>query len=86
MIVTLNQAELAELMKQDPSVANDGGWQSLIDRLQRTVNVTTGEIDLDDGVIERIGRYAFSYGNGGWEGTLKAIFSRTLGPTLDGKP
>jgi hypothetical protein len=80
--VMLNAEEIAILMQQDPAVENDGGWQGLLGRLQKGVNQSTGFLTIIPKDVERIPRYAFDYGNGGWENTLKAIFGRTLGPRL----
>ena len=82
MQVVLNKAEVARLFQQDPSTKRDGGWQSLIVGLQAKLDRSTGSIDLDAKDLERIPRYAFDYNTGGWEDTLIAIFSRTLGPRL----
>jgi hypothetical protein len=82
MEVVLNAAEIAALMAQDPSVEKNGGWQRLIGRLQKGVNHSTGNLTIGAKDVLRIPQYAFDYGNGGWEDTLKAIFGRTLGPKL----
>lgn len=82
MTVTLTPAEIAELDRQDPSTASDGGFQGLLVRLQGKVNRQTGEITLDARDIADIPRMAFDYKKGGWEDRLVLIFSRTLGPTL----
>lgn len=80
--VTLTATELTVLDRQHPSTRNNGGWQSLLVDLQQQVNRTTRVLTLSISDIERIRRYAFTYGNGGWENRLRAIFERTLGPTL----
>ena len=82
MDVILNAGEIATLMRQNPLVEKDGGWQSLIGRLQKGVNQSTGALTIIDKDLERIPRYASDYGNGGWENTLKEIFERTLSPKL----
>jgi hypothetical protein len=51
---------------------------------QDRLNKTTGELSITEADIENIRRYAFSYGNGGWEDRLREIFGRHLGPNLDG--
>jgi hypothetical protein len=81
-IVTLNQEEREILNKQDARTESDGGFQALLVTLQYLLDPMTGVIELPDVLLERIPRYAFGYGNGGWEGRLTAIFSRTLGPRL----
>ncbi|MCX6967107.1 MAG: aspartyl-tRNA synthetase [Verrucomicrobia bacterium] len=81
-IVILNQEEIAELDEQSPATERDGGYQGLLVELQRRVNRETGELELMDEHEEKIPRYAFDYGNGGWEKRLVTIFCRTLGPRL----
>jgi hypothetical protein len=83
--VKLNAREIAILMRQDPAKKKDGGWQSLLVRLQTRIDQTTGDITLTARDLERIQRYAFKYGNGGWEDRLTGTFGRTLGPRL-GRP
>ncbi len=83
--VTLNASEVAALDKQDPRTKGDGGCQSLIVGLQSRVDRITGSLVLTADDLERIPRYAFDYGNGGWEDTLMRAFRRTLGPNL-GRP
>jgi hypothetical protein len=82
MNVTLTASEIAELFRQPPSTKGDGGFQSLMVKLQMRTNRATGELFLTPYFLERIPRYAFDYGNGGWENRLLAIFSRNLGPRL----
>ena len=79
---TLNTEEQEYLFRQDPAARSDGGWQSLLVKLQDQFNPATMEITLDDRDLERIPRYAFDYGNGGWEGRLSGVFLRHLGPNL----
>ena len=85
MIVRLNSDEIVELGRQDVSTKGNGGWQSLMVTLQTRVH-PTGEIELNGDDLERISRYAFDYGNGGWEKRLHKIFGRTLGPMLGRTP
>lgn len=80
--VTLNEAEQEILFRQDPSTVNDGGYQHLLITLQTLLNQSTGEIELPAIILERTQKYAFDYGNGGWEERLNGIFSRTLGDNL----
>jgi len=82
--VTLNRDEIQELLKQAPTTEKDGGWQALVVGLQKRTNKTTGHLTLLAADLEQIRRYAFQYGNGGWETRLVAIFGRHLGPKLDG--
>ena len=83
--VTLTAGEIAEIDKQDPKTEGDGGFQSLMVKLQRRINRSTGDLDLTDAHMARIAKYAFDYHNGGWEDRLIRAFGRTLGPKL-GRP
>ena len=80
--VQLNADELEILFRQAPSTKDDGGWQRLLVTLQELTDHETGEITIPPRIIERIQRYAFDYGNGGWENRLTSIFARTLGGRL----
>ena len=82
MDVILNEAEIAEIDKQDPSTAPDGGFQGLMVSLQRRIDRTTGALHLTADDLRRIPMYAFDYDKGGWEDRLKKAFGRTLGPKL----
>lgn len=84
MTFFLSQQELAILFRQDPKTKANGGFQHLLVSMQHRVTRNSGRIALFDRDIERIRRYAFAYGNGGWEWRLKAIFARVLGPDLGG--
>ncbi len=83
--VTLTPSEVALLDHQDPSTAGDGGWQGLLVGLQTKVDRITLQLVLDADDQEMIPRYAFDYGNGGWEARLRGVFERALGPNL-GRP
>lgn len=82
MMVHLTVAEVAVLDRQRPSTRGRGGWQSLIVSLQERVDRGTGTLALTARDLERIPRYAFDYGNGGWENRLRLIFGRSLGSGL----
>jgi hypothetical protein len=82
MDVVLTQDEIAELDKQDPATAGDGGFQGLMVSLQKRVNRATGTLRLTEDDLRRIPMYAFDYKNGGWEDRLKRAFGRTLGLKL----
>ncbi len=82
MDVVLNSSELAEIDKQDPATAADGGFQSLMVSFQRRIDRTTGNLTLTGDDLRRIPQYAFDYRQGGWENRLKAAFGRVLGPGL----
>ncbi len=82
MLIQLNQNEIDELFKQSPATENDGGYQSLLVNLHRRINRSNGELKLSPSDLEKIPRYAFDYGQGGWEDRLVNIFQRHLGPKL----
>lgn len=82
MLVELTKDEMDTLFIQPPGTKGDGGFQSLLVNLQSRTNRATGELNLTSILIERIARYAFDYGNGGWENRLTSIFGRVLGPRL----
>ena len=80
--VHLSSAETAALDRQEHSSKGKGGWQRLLVTLQDRVNRSDRSLILELSDIERINRYAFAYGNGGWEDRLRTIFSASLGPDL----
>jgi hypothetical protein len=86
MKIKLTVGELAELNKQRPETAQDGGFQGYMVQLQYRANEDSGELEIGEEDLEKIPRYAFHYKNGGWEDRLKKIFSRTLGQNLNGMP
>ena len=77
--ITLNAAEAVLLNTPDQG---QGGFQALMSKLQSQYEPTTGELRLDDSDLERIPRYAFDYGNGGWENRLVGALGRGLGSRL----
>jgi site-specific DNA-methyltransferase (adenine-specific) len=83
--ITLDAAEVMDLLKQDPGTERDGGWQGLLVGLQKRVNKTTGHLTVTSTDVDQIQRYAFGYKRGGWQSRLLGIFGRTLGLNLDGK-
>ena len=80
--VHLSTVETAALDRQPRSSKGKGGWQRLLVTLQERVDRSDRSLILEHSDIERINRYAFSYGNGGWEDRLRTIFSASLGPEL----
>jgi hypothetical protein len=69
--ITLTQNEFDALMQPE---SGSGGFQSLLEKLQKQCNPKTKELGLYDDDRERIKRYMKEYGNGGWEERLKNIF------------
>jgi hypothetical protein len=82
MHVILTPGESAVLFRQNPGTGQDGGFQGFLVSIQNRINRTTSEVELTASDLERIPRYAFDYGNGGWENRLVDIFGRVLGPRL----
>ena len=68
MEVPLNREDLELLMRP---VAGQGGWQSLLRKLQKQIKGNTLTLTEDDS--RRILRYILSYGSGGWQDRLAAI-------------
>jgi len=66
--VQLNREDLELLMRP---VAGQGGWQSLLRKLQKQIKGNTLTLTVDDS--RRILRYILSYGSGGWQDRLAAI-------------
>lgn len=73
--ITLSANEVALLMQ--PTVGQ-GGYQGLLQHLQAKLDQQTGQITLTDEDRGKICRYAFDYGNGGWENQLRSIFGPHL--------
>lgn len=81
MDIQLDSSERAELAKE---IAGEGGFQSLM-RSLRQRSAIKGKLTLSPDDRAKIPRYAFDYGNGGFESRLRAIFERHLGPGLGRK-
>ena len=79
----LNTNEISVLNLQDDLTAKAGGFQSHMVKLKKLVNQVTGEILLTRELLRIIQKYAFMYGNGGWESRLLRIFGRILGKNLN---
>ena len=59
--ITLNDEETAELRRQEPHTAEDGGYQKLLVTLQDRQYPDTNELQLDDSDLEKISRYAYDH-------------------------
>lgn len=77
--VTLTQSQMSVLFRQ---VNGQGGFQQLLRRLRRKIDRQSRAITLSAKDLEQIPRYAFDYGNGGWESRLRDIFGGHLGADL----
>lgn len=86
MWIVLNADELTLLDQQDPSTANDGGFQNMLVGFQKGLRRGTSELKLTEDDVQRIARYAFDFKNGGWQTRLVGIFGRALGPNLGREP
>jgi len=82
MQIILNNAEIQLLFQQAPETRGDGGYQNFLTKLQNKTDRITGILELTEKDLERIHRYAYEYGNGGWETRLMEIFGRVLGARL----
>lgn len=80
--INLKPNEMALLFKQRPETRSNGGFQSLLVKLQDQTDRKNGWVLLTDNDLERIPRYAFDYKRGGWESRLLAIFQNALGSRL----
>lgn len=82
MKIKLTYGELKELLRQDPESAGGGGFQSYLVQLGYRVDDNSGELDLDNDDLKRIGKYVTEYGRGGYQNRILKIFGRTLGAAL----
>ena len=82
MLVTLNQAEIAELFKQDEAKRGGGGWQARIVKFQQRLNKTTGDLALTDDDVEWIKKYGSHPEDGSWQKWIKTAFEKHIGLTV----
>ena len=68
MKIQLHDDDIEQLMRP---VRGQGGWQSLVRRLQRQVQGNTIEMSEED--QRRILHYLLSYGTGGWQDRLAGL-------------
>jgi hypothetical protein len=68
MKIQLSDADLEQLMRP---VRGQGGWQSLVRRLQRQVNGNV--VDLSEHDQQTILHYLLSYGTGGWQDRIAGL-------------
>lgn len=81
--IVLNENESAALLKPQKG---QGGFQSLMRRLQGQYRAGTQELRISEDDLADVQNYAFDYNQGGWENDLKAIFARHYGPNLGREP
>jgi hypothetical protein len=72
--IDLSREDLEHLMRP---VAGQGGWQSLLRKLQRQVSENT--LTLTESDSQKILRYILSYGSGGWQDRLAGITGKSAG-------
>ena len=82
MIITVTEDERAALFVEPEATKHRGGFQAFLVGLQSRVEPETNRLELTITDRERIARYAHDYRSGGWQGRLRKIFGRTLGPNL----
>jgi hypothetical protein len=78
LAVRLTPTEAAELRHYGEVDPQDGGWQSLANRLKDCV----GEDDvlrIDPVLVERVVRYVQEYGSGGYQRRLRHVYRRIYG-------
>lgn len=66
---------LSEALRERLSTptAGAGGYQSLVQEIQRRLQGDT--LTVDDELVERIEHYAFDYGSGGWQQLLRELLA-----------
>ncbi len=74
MKIQLSPAQIAVIQKP---VRGKGGFQVLLRRLQRQIS-SQGVLTATDQDVEKLLRYAFTYGQGGFEERIKGP-ARTTG-------
>jgi hypothetical protein len=68
MIVELTSSEVSKFMAP---AGEGGGFQHFLAKLQS--RIVDNQLELSDDEIERIERYSYDYGEGGWEGQLRVL-------------
>ncbi len=62
------------------------GFQKFLQKIASQSDCEARIAKLTPRDLERLHRFAFDYGNGGWQSRLRAIFGRVLGPKLTMHP
>lgn len=83
MRIKLTVGEIEMLRAHVPQGPARGGFQNLLLQVWFHLDETTGEVDLQGVLLERINRYAFAYDSASWRKFLRRVFRRTLGTNLD---
>ena len=82
VILALNQAEIAELFRQDEAKRSGGGWQARLVAFQQRLNKTTGELPLTEDDITWITKYGSRPAGGSWQRWIHSAFDRHLDLSL----
>ncbi len=70
--IKLDSNAIEQLLKP---VNGDGGYQSLMRKLQAQYNHNNGILEYDGDDLEKLKRYANEYESGGFQGRFKAILN-----------
>ncbi len=81
-LLTLNKREVALIKSAARRGDDDIKFQQLLVKLDKLVNVRTGQMQIPPDVMELIQHYGADEGKLSWHGTLFSIFGRTLGDTF----
>jgi hypothetical protein len=73
-IIKLSKEELAELMRQDPTQRDRGGFQRFLVGLQSRVNKQTRKLEVSEADMDRIMRHGMEPKKGGWQARIRKIF------------
>ncbi len=74
--IYLSKTELAELMRQDPTKKDRGGFQRFLVGLQARVNQQTRKLELSEDDMDRILRAGKNRSRGGFQACIYKIFNR----------
>ena len=66
----------AEVRKYQKPVRGQGGFQALLRRIVRRID-PTGAVDVSDADLEKLVRYSFEYGQGGFQERTKPTARRS---------
>jgi len=70
--VRLTAEELAIVCRP---INGEGGWQTLLRRLLARLNSLTGDMSVRTQELDDIERYAYAYGEGGYQERFRAILA-----------
>ena len=73
MRMQLNEEEFERFSRP---VRGHGGFQTLLRNIQNGIDPDTQVLDISEGDLERLIRYSFNYGDGGFQGRTKPTAQR----------